>query len=69
MAIPRIDPNVKYRGVSELRKLNAETLRELPSALVITDNGEPLAVIVSFEMFLRMQNEREQIGCLVTTTE
>ena len=49
MAIPRIDPNVKYRGVSELRKMNAEALRELPSALVITDNGEPLAVIVSFE--------------------
>lgn len=62
MTIPRIDPNVKYRGVSELRKLNSETLRDLPSALVITDNGEPLAVIVSFEMFLRIQNEREQIG-------
>lgn len=57
MAIPRIDPDVKYRGVSELRKLNAETLRELKSALVIQGNGDPVAVIVSFETYLRIQSE------------
>jgi len=57
MTIPRIDPNVKYCGVSELRKLNSEKLRELPAALVVLDNGEPLAVIVSFEVFLKMQAE------------
>jgi hypothetical protein len=57
MTIPRIDPSVKYRGVSELRKLNADALRELTSALVIQDNNEPIAVIVSYETFLRMQSE------------
>ena len=59
MTIPRVDPNVKYCGVSELRKLNSQRLRELPSALVVQDSGEPIAVIVSFEMFLHIQNERE----------
>lgn len=55
MTIPRIDPNVKYCGVSELRKLNAAKLREMPSAIVIQENGEPIAVIVSYETFLKMQ--------------
>jgi len=59
MTIPRIDPNVKYAGVSELRKLNANKLREMPSAIVIQDNNEPIAVIVRFEMFLKMQEGLE----------
>jgi hypothetical protein len=60
--IPHIDPDVKYWGVSRLRKLNSKTLRELPSAVVIQDNGRPLAVIVSYEMFLRIQSERLNDG-------
>ena len=57
MTIPRIDPDVKYRGISELRKLNAKVLRELTSALVIQDHDEPIAVMVSYEMYLRIQSE------------
>lgn len=53
--IPTIDPQVKHVGVSHLRKLNADTLRSLEGALVICENSEPLAVIVTYEMFLRIQ--------------
>lgn len=59
--IPHIDPSVKYRGVSELRKLNAKELRSLEGLIVIQDNGKPLAVIVPFGVFLEIQ---EQIGLL-----
>ena len=55
MTIPKIDPNVRHVGVSYLRKLNASQLRQLDGAIVICDNSEPLAVIVSYETFLRIQ--------------
>lgn len=57
MAIPFIDPNVKHCGVSELRKLNAEKLRDVQGAIVIQDNGEPLAIIVSYETYLLIQSK------------
>lgn len=53
--IPTIDPQVKHVGVSHLRKLNAKTLRTLQGALVICENSEPLAVVVTYAMFLRIQ--------------
>lgn len=53
--IPKIDPLVRHVGVSYLRKLNASVLRNLQGAMVICDNSEPLAVIVSYETFLRIQ--------------
>lgn len=58
--IPTIDPQVKHVGISHLRKLNADTLRALEGALVICENSEPLAVIVSYETFLRMQQAMSQ---------
>jgi hypothetical protein len=57
MTIPRIDPSIKHCGVSELRKLNASRLREMPPAIVIQENDEPIAVIVSYETFLLMQSK------------
>ena len=54
--LPRLDPNVVYRGVSFLRKLNATQLRGLEGAIVIQSAGsEPLAVIVSVETWQRVQ--------------
>lgn len=54
--IPRIDPEVKYKGSSYLRTLNVEGLRELTGALVIQDAGsEPLVVIVPYQTYLNMQ--------------
>lgn len=56
MPIPQIDPNVKYRGTSSLRELNAETLRTLEGAIVIQGADlEPLAVIIPYETYLKMQ--------------
>src|SRR5262245_52085485 len=47
--IPYIDPNVEHVGVSKLRSLNADTLREMNKTLVLQDNHEPLAVLLKYE--------------------
>ena len=59
--IPVIDPNVLYVRVSKLRDLKAERLRSLDKTLVIQDDEKPLAVVLSYDQFLEMQNERERI--------
>ena len=60
--IPRVDPRVQYVGVSKLRTLNATNLHLLDKTLVIQDTDDkPLAVVLSFEQFLEMQNERDKI--------
>ena len=59
--IPRIDPNVQYVGVTKLRSLNATNLQGLSKTLVIQDNEQPLAVVISYDKFLEMQTERERI--------
>jgi hypothetical protein len=59
--IPRVDPNVQYVGVSKLRSLNATKLQELDKTLVIQDDEKPVAVVLSYEQFLGMQNERDRI--------
>lgn len=58
MTVPYIDPKVGYRGVSELRKLNAETLRQIEGLIVVQDNGQPIAVIVPFDLYLEIQKEK-----------
>lgn len=58
MAIPHIDPRIGYRGVSELRKLNADTLRKIEGLIVVQDNGQPIAVIVPFDLYLEIQQEK-----------
>jgi hypothetical protein len=63
---PVIDPSVRYVGVSKLRELKADKLRSLDQTLVIQDDEKPLAVVLSYEQFLDMQNERDQI---LTTLE
>lgn len=63
---PFIDERVDHVGVSKLRNLNAKELREFDRALVIRDKKKPLAVLVSYEQFLDMQN---QLISLVQTVE
>lgn len=54
MSIARIDPTVKYISVGQLRRLAHE---EVPAGTyVIHDNGEPLAVLVPYAVFLEMQD-------------
>lgn len=59
--VPYIDPNVRHCGVSELRKLNAAKLKDMQGAVVIQDNGEPVAVIVSYETFLAIQSGVKEV--------
>lgn len=49
--------HVRYLGVSSLRVLKAASLRALGEDLIaVTVHGRPVAVIVSFEHFLKMQD-------------
>lgn len=64
MTIPVIDPNVRHVGTSYLRTLNSEKLRQLEGAIVVRDNEEPLAVIVSWETFIALQQQAQAAGVL-----
>ena len=65
-SIPYIDPNVEHVGVSHLRKLNATNLRSQEKALVIQDNETPLAVLLTYEQYLIIQ---QQLRSIVDTIE
>jgi hypothetical protein len=64
---PELDPNVLYVRVSKLRELKVDKLRNLNKTLVIQDNETPLAVVLSYDQFLEMQNERKQILATLQT--
>jgi len=55
VSIPYLDPGVQHVGVSRLRALNIEQLRDLDKTLVIQDNDKPLAVLLKYEQFMAMQ--------------
>lgn len=55
--IPIIDPSVRHVGVSKLRQLNATKLKDNEETLVIQDNDTPLAVLLSYERFLIIQEQ------------
>jgi uncharacterized protein YxjI len=57
MAAPLIDPNIEFVGVSKLRELTGETLRKMKKTLVIQDGDKPIAVIVKYSTYMRMQRE------------
>jgi len=54
---PHIDPKVKHVGVSKLRGLNADKLRETTDTFVIQENERPLAVLLTYDNFMAMQEE------------
>jgi len=54
---PTIDPSVRHIGVSKLRGLNADKLRETEDTFVIQDNDKPLAVLLTYDKFLAMQEK------------
>jgi len=53
--LPTIDPRVQHVGLTTLRQLNATRLRDLEKVLVIQDQEEPLAVVVPYALFMKMQ--------------
>jgi hypothetical protein len=57
-ALPNIDPDVKYVGVSKLRELNATKLRDSQeTTYVLQENDQPLAVLLSYERYLIIQQQ------------
>ncbi len=58
---PYLDPKVQFVGVSKLRSLNATNLRALDKTLVIQDGETPLAVLMSYELFLKMQQQMQTL--------
>jgi len=58
-SIPYIDPNVQYVGVSKLRSLNATNLQALDKTLVVQDDETPIAVILSYDQFMKIQQQRQ----------
>lgn len=59
---PHIDPDVKHVGISKLRALNADKLRETTETFVIQENDKPLAVLLTYDKFLAMQEELEAVA-------
>lgn len=66
-ALPRIDPDVKYVGVSKLRDLNATKLKDdQGTTYVLQENDQPLAVLLSYERYLIIQ---EQLASVMSAVE
>jgi PHD/YefM family antitoxin component YafN of YafNO toxin-antitoxin module len=59
---PHIDPTVKHVGVSKLRGLNANKLRETTDTFVIQENEKPLAVLLTYDKFMAMQEELNAVA-------
>ena len=60
--IPKIDPQVRYVGISKLRRLNADKLRETTETFVVQDNDKPIAVLLTYDKFIAMQDELEAVA-------
>ena len=63
--VPYIDTSISDIGVSQLRKLNATSLRKSKKTFVVRDNNVPLAVVLKYEQFLAMQGKLEAAQKLV----
>jgi len=64
--IPIIDPSVKYVGVSKLRGMTSDKLKQTEETLVIQENDTPLAVLLSYEKYLIIQ---QHLMSMVNTVE
>src|ERR1022692_1905583 len=58
--IPFVDPGVEHVGVSKLRTLNATNLGRIKKMMVIQDNDAPLAVLLSYQQYLAIQNKLQE---------
>lgn len=59
--IPIIDPRIEHVGASKLRTFNTSNLGKLKKTLVIQDNDTPLAVLLSYEQYLIIQNKLKSL--------
>jgi len=58
--IPFVDPAVEHVGVSKLRTFNATNLGRIKKMMVIQDNDAPLAVLLSYQQYLAIQNKLQE---------
>ena len=61
-SIPYIDPRVEHVGVSNLRQLDGKKLRQMDDkTLVIQEHNTPLAVLLSYEQYLIIQDQLQTV--------
>jgi PHD/YefM family antitoxin component YafN of YafNO toxin-antitoxin module len=60
-SIPRIDRGVEHVGVSRLRKLNSNDLKAMDKTLVLQENDQPLAVLLTYEKYLVLQDQLDSL--------
>ncbi len=60
-SIPRIDRSVEHVGVSRLRKLNSDDLKTMNKTLVLQENDQPLAVLLTYEKYLVLQDKLDSL--------
>lgn len=53
--LPRIDPRIEHVGLTRVRAMNGAALRSQKNILVIQDGNEPLAVMVPYAEYMRIQ--------------
>jgi hypothetical protein len=53
--VPFVDPRVETVGVTYLRSLNKEALRELDGVKLIQDVAPPLAVLLPYGLYIEIQ--------------
>lgn len=59
--LPRIDPRIEHVGLTRLRSLSAANLRQQKNVLVIRDGEEPLAVMVPYAEYMRIQGMLDKV--------
>src|SRR5882672_4758933 len=60
-SIPRIDRSVEHVGISRLRKLNSDDLKTMEKTLVLQENDQPLAVLLTYEKYLVLQDQLDSL--------
>ena len=63
--IPYIDPNVDHVDIDRLQQMSASLLKKQKKTMVVRDGDKPLAVVVPFKTFLRIQREIDRLSDLV----
>jgi hypothetical protein len=60
--LPYIDPNIEHLGVSQLRQMDGKSIRSKNGkALLIQDHNEPIAVLLSYEQYLVLQEKMKAV--------
>lgn len=65
--IPRMDRNVEHVGVSRLRKLNSDDLKTMNKTLVLQENDQPVAVLLTYEKYLVLQDQMDALMRTIIT--